>query len=168
MNAGSLLHVGCGGDPLPDYLKLYDETRLDIDKTHSPDIIASMTDLGDIGKYDIVLCSHALEHLHPEDVTKALKGFYKVLNDKGSVIIFVPDLEDIKATDEVVYESTAGPITGLDMIYGLTKMTAYNHYMRHLTGFVSYTLKEYLSKAGFSKVTIKRLDNFSLMGVGIK
>jgi predicted SAM-dependent methyltransferase len=165
---GSLLHVGCGGDPLPEFLSLYAETRLDIDTSHDPDIIASMIDLGDIGEFDIVLCSHALEHLHPEDVEIALSEFSRVLKKGGAVIIFVPDLEDIKATDEVVYESTAGPITGLDMIYGLTKMTNDNHYMRHLTGFVSKTLSDCLTKSGFNKVTIKRLENLSLMGVGIK
>lgn len=168
MGKGSLLHVGCGGDPLPDFLRLYDETRLDIDKTHSPDIVASMVDLGSIGEFGIVLCSHALEHLHPEEVEMALNEFYRVIKKGGAVIIFVPNLEGIKATNEVVYESTAGPITGLDMIYGLTKMTKDNHYMRHLTGFVGATLSGYLTKVGFNKVTIKRLDNFSLMGVGIK
>jgi predicted SAM-dependent methyltransferase len=168
MKRGSLLHVGCGGDPLPKYLNLYEETRLDIDETHSPDIISSMTDLGDIGEFDVVLCSHALEHLHPEEAVKAMIEFHRVTKKGGAVIVFVPDLEGIKATNEVVYESTAGPITGLDMIYGFTKMTKDNHYMRHLTGFVSFTLSGLLTKTGFTKVTIKKLNNFSLMGVGVK
>ena len=168
MGKGSLLHVGCGGDPIPSFLGLYDETRLDIDEQHSPDIVASMMDLGEIGEFDVVLCSHALEHLHKEDVDTALNEFYRVIKKGGAVIIFVPNLEGIKATNEVVYESTAGPITGLDMIYGLTKMTKDNQYMRHLTGFVSDTLSDSIAKAGFNEVTIKTLDNFSLMGAGIK
>ena len=45
----------------------------------SPDIVASMMDLGEIGEFDVVLCSHALEHLHKEDVDTALNEFSPVV-----------------------------------------------------------------------------------------
>ena len=46
---GTFLHVGCGGGPMPTWAEGCTEVRLDIDATHSPDIQASMTDMGDIG-----------------------------------------------------------------------------------------------------------------------
>ena len=83
MNKGKLLHVGCGSDPLPEYLREYEEVRLDINEEVAPDIVASMTNLGEIGKYDVVLCQHALEHLHEYDVDVVLEctGFFTKKED---------------------------------------------------------------------------------------
>ena len=71
----SLLHVGCGGGRLPDWLTGFNEIRLDIDDTYNPDIVADMKDMGDIGQFDVVFCQHALEHLYPHEVTQALEEF---------------------------------------------------------------------------------------------
>ena len=49
-----VLHVGCGKQPIHDFLEGYKEVRLDIDPTHNPDIVASLTDMGDIGEFDAV------------------------------------------------------------------------------------------------------------------
>ena len=92
MSKGSLLHVGCGGDALPDWLAGYDEVRLDIDPLCHPDIVAPMYDLGDIGEYDAILCIHALEHVFPHEVEKALSEFKRVLKVGGYAMVFVPDL----------------------------------------------------------------------------
>ena len=164
----SLLHVGCGGDPLPPWASEYTETRLDIDASQNPDIVASMTDLGEIGTYDAILCQHALEHLHPYEVSVALGEFLRVLNPNGLAIVFVPDLEDVKATEEVILMSPAGPITGLDMIYGYRPALKERPYMAHKTGFVKSTLQQALERAGFRKTETKRLGNYNLMGVGVK
>ena len=164
----TLLHVGCGGDPLPDYCTGFKETRLDISETNNPDIVANMTDMGEIGQYDAVFCQHALEHLAPYDVPVALSEFLRVLNPSGSVMIFVPDLEDVRPTEEVILQSPAGPITGLDMFYGYRKALKEYPYMAHRTGFVEGTLNKALKNAGFSKVLTKRMGNYNLMGVGVK
>ena len=168
MNKGKLLHVGCGGGTLPEYLREYEEVRLDIDEEVAPDIVASMTNLGEIGKYDVVLCQHALEHLHEYDVDVALKEFYRVLNKDGGVVTFVPDLEGVEPTDEVILDTPSGGMSGLDLLYGFREATIVNHHMRHLTGFISKTLKDKLIKAGFKKVKILRLGDYNLMGVGVK
>lgn len=162
----SLLHVGCGGDPLPQWASDYTETRLDIDAAQNPHIIADMVSLGEIGTYDAVYCSHALEHLTSKDVVTALSEFRRVLNDGGFAMVVVPDLEDVKATDEVILNAPIGPITGLDMIYGLRSSD--NPHMAHKTGFVAQTLNKALTEAGFSKVVTKRLTNYNLIGVGVK
>lgn len=165
---GSLLHVGCGGDPLPHWLQGYKEVRLDIDSDHNPDIVASMLDMGDIGQFDALLCQHALEHVSPHEVKIALQEFHRVLNDGGALLIFVPDLEGVQATNETLFDSPAGPICGLDLIYGYRKMLKDKPYMAHKTGFVSKTLHEEITGAGFSKVAVSRLDNYALFGAAIK
>lgn len=165
----SVLHVGCGNHHVPEWLGTCVETRLDVDERCKPDIVASMTELGDVGPFDLVFCSHALEHLSPSDVMKALAEFNRVLRPDGAVMVFVPDLEDIKPTFEKVYDSPMGPITGHDMFYGHTSASETNPYMRHLTGFVRGTLDGALTKAGFKRVKVERQPSvFQLFGVGHK
>lgn len=168
MRRGTLLHVGCGGDPIPAWLGQYDETRLDIDQSCNPHIVADMVSLGDIGQYDVVFCSHALEHLSPHDVPVALGEFSRVLVDGGIVILFVPDLEGVEATDEPLFNAPIGPIAGLDLIYGYRKMLKEKPYMAHKTGFVKETLFSALSDAGFSDVSVKQLSDYALMGAAKK
>lgn len=159
-----LLHVGCGGDAKPEWAKDYTETRLDIDPSVKPDVVASMTDMGDVGEFDAVYCSHALEHLTPSEGDKALAEFVRVLKPGGFAMVLVPDLEDVKATEEVILQAPCGPITGLDMIYGLRDRP----YMAHKMGYVKATLDKVLSAAGFSNVATNRLSNYNLLGVGVK
>lgn len=163
----SVLHVGCGTHNVPEWLGPCDETRLDADERCKPDIVASMTDMGDVGTFDIVFCSHALEHLSPGDVMKALAEFKRVLRPNGAVMVFVPDLEDIKPTFEKVYDSPMGPISGHDMYYGHTSASETNPFMRHLTGFVKATLAGALTQAGFTRVRVERQPTvFQLFGIG--
>ena len=169
MDRGSLLHIGCGSESLPTWLSEYKETRLDIDEACKPDIVASMTALGDIGEFDVVFCQHALEHLYPHEVPLAVNEFLRVLKTGGYALVFVPDLEDVKPTDEIIVVAPSGPITGLDMYYGYAQaLREGNLYMAHKCGFVSQTLKEVFVKGGFTKVEIKRLAPYNLMGIAIK
>ena len=127
-----------------------------------------MTDMGDIGEFDAVFCQHALEHLHPHEVPAALSEFRRVLKTGGSAMVFVPDLEDVRPTEEIILESPAGPISGLDMIYGYRKALKEHPYMAHNTGFIEETLNKAFVDAGFVKVLTKRLGNYNLMAVGLK
>lgn len=164
---GTVLHVGCGGEHITDgVLAAYAETRLDIDPNMKPDIVASMTDMGDIGPFDMVYSSHSLEHLTPEGVDQALAEFLRVLKPGGGVLIFVPDTEGVEANDEVLYEAPCGPITGRDLIFGLDIPA--QPYMRHLTGFVRDTLELALARAGFSAVYVKRIDCYNLIAAARK
>lgn len=156
-----VLHAGCGLAPLPEWLPGR-ETRLDIDPAVSPDIVAPLTDLGDIGPFDIAYCSHVLEHMPPHEIDQALRELHRVLKPGGFLVAVVPNLEGVPADLTVMYESPAGPITGLDMYYGMEKLVRENPYMAHKYGFVSSTLKAFLTRAGF---TVKYLGdtNYSLM-----
>lgn len=164
--AGHVLHVGCGTMRLPDWLHGEPETRLDVDVTCKPDIVANMLDMGNIGGFDILYCSHALEHLYPHQVPVALAEFRRVLKPGGLCMVIVPDLEYVRPTEEVLYESMAGPITGLDMIYGFRKELETKPYMAHHTGFVPETLNRVLMQAGFRDVRVQNSGSFNLYGIG--
>lgn len=166
-----VLHAGCGGDPLPDWLSDHEETRLDIDPAHEPDIVANMTDLHGYvadGRYDVVLCQHALEHLYPYDVGRALGEFHRVLTPEGRVIVVVPDLEDVRPTEHVLYVSPAGAVCGLDLYYGLHNLLEAMPYMAHHTGFTSATLQGVIEAAGFRKAITRRMNWFTLLAIGVK
>ena len=163
-----LLHVGPGSEERPHWFEAYEEVRLDISPDHQPDVLASMTEMGDIGPFDAVYSSHSLEHLAPYEVPVALDEFYRVLNPGGFALIIVPDLEDIRPTEDVLYMSPAGPITGLDLIYGAHYLLKQQPYMAHQCGFVAATLEGALRTAGFSDVKTQRLSQYNLMAVATK
>lgn len=162
-----VLHVGCGGDALPSWIE-GEETRLDIDPAVKPDIVASMIDMGAIGEFDIVYCSHAVEHLYHHDVKTALKEFHRVLAPGGKAVVIVPDLEDVRPTDDVLYVSPAGPVTGLDMFFGMSRLVEASPYMGHRYGFTAKTLNAELREAGFSLVMARRLTDFNLLAIAVK
>lgn len=154
-----ILHAGCGREPLPEWLSEHEETRLDIDPGVFPDVVAPLTDLGDIGPY-------TLEHLYPHQVALALAEFRRVLMPGGACVIVVPDLEGVVPDDTVVYDSPGGPITGRDMFYGKASMVADNEYMAHKTGFTPSTLRKAMEDAGFEVLSCDGKRQFNIMAVG--
>jgi ubiquinone/menaquinone biosynthesis C-methylase UbiE len=164
----TVLHVGCGGEPLPAWLDAYDEVRLDIDPGCAPDVLAPMTDLGRIGPFDALYCCHAVEHLYPHDVPVALREFQRVLKPGGYAVVVVPDLEGVEPTEAPLYDSPAGPICGLDMIYGKASMIAKSPHMAHHCGFVQSTLLEALTAAGFAQCEVRRTSGYNLIAVAVK
>jgi hypothetical protein len=53
-------------------------------------------------------------------------------------------------------------------MYGLRQLLPLMPYMAHRNGFISQTLHDACMAAGFSKVTVKRLENYNLMAVAQK
>lgn len=163
-----VLHVGCGGEQLPSWLSGVGEVRLDISPEAKPDIVASILDMGEIGQFEGVYSSHVLEHVYPHEAPVALSEFMRVLVPGGVCIAIVPDLEDVKPTEDVVYTSPGGPITGLDMIYGFRKFIASMPHMAHHNGFISSTLSAAFAAAGFVNIKTSRVDEINLLAVGYK
>lgn len=176
-----LLHVGCGpANPakLPAMFRgsEWQEVRLDIDEKVQPDIVASMTDMSAVESdgFDALFSSHNVEHLFRHQVQGALREFYRVVRPGGQVVITLPDLQAAAAyvaegkLDDPLYQSPAGPVAAVDILYGWTKSIAEgNHYMAHKTGFTARTLAKHLLGAGFCNVQVSRhwLD---LWAVGLK
>lgn len=166
---GRALHVGCGGHALPAWLPgEWEEVGLDINPACNPQIVASITDLGEIGTFDLVYSSHCLEHLFPWEVDMALRECYRVLNSKGALLLMVPDLEEVEPTNEVLFVADCGPVTGLDMFYGHAESIKTNPFMQHKTGFMKSTLEQAIAKAGFETVVVNRIKDYNLMGGGVR
>ena len=164
------LHVGCGqnrkdrttaGFNVPEWR----EVRLDIDKSVSPDIVASITDMSEVkaASVDALFSSHNIEHLYVHEVPVALTEFRRVLKPDGFAVITCPDLQSVcalVAKDKLVtavYDSPAGPITPLDILYGhRASMARGNLYMAHRCGFTKNVLINTLIASGFSNVAAKR------------
>lgn len=168
----SFLHVGCGGAYKPNvgpgFLSDdWNEIRLDIDPTVAPDVVASMLDMAAVptGALDAVYSSHNLEHLYPHEVPVALAEFFRVLKPTGLLVLTCPDLKSLcrlvveDKLDEPAYDSPAGPIAPLDVLYGhRVAMAAGNLYMAHRTGFTMKTLAAAVRAAGFRAIAVKSHD----------
>ncbi len=165
---GRVLHVGCGTASLPWWIVAEQEVRLDVEAQCNPDIVASITGMGDIGDFSFVFAQHVLEHLYPYDVPVALSEFHRVLEPGGAAYVMVPDLEDVRPTEEIVLESDVGPIAGIDLYYGWRPSLKELPHMAHHTGFVSETLEKALEDAGFKRIWMKRLVDHNLLGIGVK
>lgn len=146
----------------------YKVVRLDLDPRNLPDICASMTDMGEIGSYEVVYCCHALEHLYPHEVGRALKEFHRVLSPGGTAVIMVPDLEDVRPTEEILDIPTMGPVTGLHLFYGDAYQIEQYPFMAHHCGFVQQTLEKAMLAAGFADVNVRRAAAYNLIATGRK
>jgi SAM-dependent methyltransferase len=151
------------------------EVRLDVDPATGPDIVGSITDMAALAEesFDAVWSSHVLEHLHAHDVPAALAEFRRVLKPDGFALITSPDLETVadlivrRGVDQLVYVSSAGPITPLDMLFGHSASIARGRSaMGHRTGFTCASLGRLLVEAGFPSVLAKR-DGFDLWALAL-
>jgi len=173
----TFLHVGCGPKHKDRTTAGFNrdhwrELRLDIDESVQPDLVGTMTDMSAVGSasVDAVFSSHNIEHLYPHEVPLALAEFKRVLKPEGFVVITCPDLQSVceliaqdKLT-EPAYESPAGPIAPLDILYGhRPPMAAGNLYMAHRCGFTQKVLIGTLQAAGFPTVAaVRRAPAFDL------
>ena len=165
--------------PLPPQYAGFEQLLLDIDPSGKPDIVCDARKLTTLeaGAFDAVYCSHNLEHYYRHDVPKVLAGFLHVLKEGGFAQIRVPDLKAVmKAVvdggldvEDVLYESPAGPIMVLDVLYGLgTEIEQSGQdFFAHKTGFTQKSLAKALNKAGFSKV-FSGLGKFEISALAFK
>ena len=157
----TFLHVGCGPkdkSQIKGFNDNWKEIRLDIDKNVNPDIVGTLTDMKLVktGSVDAVYSSHNIEYIFPHEVPIALKEFYRVLKDDGIVVITCPDLQavcELVAKDKLLepfYESHAGQISPIDVLYGHRTLIAQgNEYMAHKGGFTYSALNASFFEVGF-------------------
>lgn len=184
MNTKTVLHVGPGhrlnGARLPVAFRTAEwrELRLDIDPENAPDIVGSILDIAAIAdnSVDVIYSSHNIEHIYAHEVVVALKEFFRVLKPGGYLVVTCPDLQAVcalvvedKLTDPA-YQSPAGPITPLDILFGHgAALAAGNHYMAHKTGFTLKSLTAALQLACFQSIAgARRLRGLDLWVVATK
>ena len=179
LNTKKLLNVGCG-QSRPEQLPLYfqssqwQEIRLDLDPLVKPDINASIIDMSVIAdsSIDAIWSSHNLEHLNFYDVPLALAEFKRILKPNGFSLITLPDLQAVAQQIiedkllNVLYESSAGPITVMDILFGHQASIAKgNTFMAHRTGFTGNTLGQALLNAGFNEVRVYKGKHWDLWAI---
>ena len=179
----TFLHVGSGMLTKADTTRAFNsndwaEIRLDIDGSVNPDLIGTMTDMSAVpdASVDAIFSSHNIEHLYPHEIPLALAEFLRVLKPDGFTIITCPDLKSVCALvaedklTESAYDSPAGPIAPIDILYGhRPSMAAGNQYMAHRSGFTKKVLLSTLLTAGFANAgAIERSDHFDLWAISTK
>lgn len=167
MTSKTILHVGPGhrenGAKLPPVFHTpeWREIRLDIDPGNEPDIVGSMLDMAAVPSesVDAVYSAHNIEHVYAHEVPTVLGEFLRVLKPEGFLVVTCPDLQSVCALvaqdrlADTAYQSSAGPITPLDILYGHgPALAAGYHYMAHKCGFTLKTLQAALQGAGFKTI----------------
>jgi protein O-GlcNAc transferase len=165
-----VLHVGCGppyADNLHDRFRTaaWRELRLDIDPRVRPDIVDDITDMRSVPSesVDALWSSHNVEHVYAYLVPRMFAEFLRVLRPGGELLVTTPDLQ--RAAERIatgrledpLYDSDAGPVTPLDMVYGHGEEIARGFgEMAHRTGYTARTLTRKLTDAGFADVRVRR------------
>ena len=169
-NPKLFLHVGCGPALKENTTKEFsrddwEELRFDIDPSVNPDYVGTMTDMSAVtdNLVDAIYSSHNIEHLYPHEITTALAEFKRVLKRDGILVITCPDIQEVAklvAEDKLLepaYNSPAGPISPLDILYGFRPAIAKgNMHMAHRCGFTEKVLRGTLAAAGFASVVTMR------------
>ena len=178
----TLLHVGCGSQDKSSCLGFnnsdWNEIRLDINMEVNPDIVGTLTDMKSVktNSVDAIYSAHNIEHIYLHEVPIALNEFHRVLKDDGMVVLTCPDLQSISeaiANDrllEPLYNSSGGPISPIDSIYGWRDPIAQgNYFMAHKCGFTYSLLDSVFFQAGFkSRIGGKRPEAWDLFIVAFK
>lgn len=151
-----LLNLGGGNKTslLPDAYADCTSELMDIWPNPDVDILCDARDLRTQPPevYDIVYCSHMLEHFDPWDVPIVLDGIRHVLNGQGFVDVRVPNVAQAAKTlaetenlDTVAYISATGiPVTIGHLFYGYSPDIRKSESMRHKHGFTPKMLKQIL------------------------
>ncbi len=177
-----VLNAGCGathtGGHLVGFAKdQWREVRLDVDPHTNPDIVGSFADMRGIvadAQFDAIYSSHAIEHLHAHEVIPALREFLRVLKPDGFAVLTCPDLAAIArqllqvGSEGVVYNSPAGPIRPIDMLFGHSEsIGAGRTWMAHHTGFTAPRLARVALASGFKEARIMETEFFDLWAVAL-
>ena len=158
----TFLHVGCGRHNKSNLEGFnndnWKEIRFDINKDVKPDILGSLTNMKSVetASVDALYSSYNIDHIFPHQVPIALREFHRVLKEDGMAVIKCPDIQGVceaVAQDKLLdplYDSPAGPISPIDILFGNRKAIAEgNEYMAKKGGFTYSVLNGALYEAGF-------------------
>lgn len=182
MSKKRVLNVG-GNDkaiPIPLHYDGWEHVLLDIQPAPGVDLVHDARRLAELraATFDAVYCSHNLEHYYPHEVPLVLAGFHHVLKSEGFVDVRVPDIAAVMRhaiardmeLDDVLYESSAGPISVHDVIYGYGREieASGEDYFAHKRGFTHKSLLAALQQAGFPAVWLTEPEPFAVGALAFK
>lgn len=145
----TILDVGAGPESMADiafeHIPDRKVVRLDGDRRLKPDIVHDITKPLPSklhGQFDIIYCSHVIEHLDRNRVIPTLGHLKKGLKNLGEIWVLVPSLE--WAALQIINNRQAGPeIQGL--IYG----SQTGPYQYHKVGFTLVDLRVVMESLGY-------------------
>ena len=145
MPAPFKLHLGCGNTYLEGYV------NSDVENWSGRcDLICSATDLSFLPSRTVDHIFHhaMIEHLPPWETTSAMKEWYRVLKEGGTIQIETPDLE--RVFEDWLVNQTLSEKDAIANIFGGNKspQKAYSA-QHHLTGFTYARLARMMSDVGF-------------------
>ena len=164
------LHAHCGSNTKERTTKVFsgsdwEEVRLDPDAGSTSHVTGGLADLGGFAdaSFDAVFTSRSLERFYAHEVQAVLAGCLRVLRPEGYLIIISADIEEACAWVaqgkilEKAYDSPAGPVTPLDILYGFRPALAAGK-LRYACncGFTAQSLALGLKKAGYGAVWAAR------------
>lgn len=168
----TILNVGFGGHFIKNMSYIDEfagmrEITLDIDNKHNPDIIADVNNLSHIpdNYVNCVYTSHMIEHIDYFKVSPVLKELLRICKLGGFVRVITPNLQSIAKQIvsgdllSTVYDSSSGPISALDIIYG-HRPSVHQHrvdFMRHKTGFTKQVFEHIATENNFD-IDVKEID----------
>lgn len=164
---------------IPSQYSSWQHVLLDIDPRGNPDIVCDARELMSMGKneYDAIYCSHNLEHYYRHDARKVISGFLHILKADGLAHVRVPDIDALMKiavakkmdVDDFLYQSSAGPITVRDVLYGygVEIEQSGNDFFAHKTGFSPKSLTRTLNECGFPIIYVN-LGNIEIEALAFK
>jgi len=176
-----VLNVGGGSKDIAisEHYAGWEHVLLDIDARQKPDVVCDARSLASLPAelYDAIYCSHNLEHYYQHEVPRVLAGFLHVLKDEGFAQIRVPDLQELMRVvteremdvEDVLYQSPAGPVRVLDVVYGFAPEIERSglDFFAHKTGFTRKSLLAAVQRAGFQR-TYSTAGNLEIKLVAFK
>src|ERR1700752_3403920 len=176
-----ILNVGGGSKdiPLPPAYAAVEQILLDIAPGPGVDIVADPRTHKFKPEFDVVFCSHNLEHYYAHETIPVLRQFYSALVVGGILHVKVPDIGKLMKLvvdnelelDDVLYHAPVGPIMVQDVIYGWGDEIERSGepFYAHKTGFTLAKLGKCIGKAGFRQVQVFQLaDSLELEAMGLK
>jgi methyltransferase family protein len=148
---------------LPRQYAGFEQILLDVDPAVVPDILCDARQLSKLEprQFDAVYCAHNLEHYYRHEVPGVLDGFLHVLKEEGFAQVIVPDIGEVMRRvvarnldlEDVLYQSPAGPILVLDVLWGWSAQIARSgqEFFAHKTGFTERSLVASIQRSGFGK-----------------
>lgn len=156
----------------------WEEVRMDAAPEANPDVVSTLLDMAQLedASFDAVFTAHSLERLYPHQVGPALANILRVLKDDGYLIVACSDLQAacaLIAEDKLLepaYESPAGPVAPIDILYGFRPALAAGM-ERHACncGFTSRALMGTLGQVGFASLwSARNPQTFTLVAIASK